>query len=95
MEGTLLSQLGYAEERIKTIQRSLEETTPDLPMVPVERIKKFVLQQADNLKSVLLGDRSAAKLALRTHFKPLILSPQKAENGPVFRVEGSFDLFLV
>jgi site-specific DNA recombinase len=90
---TLLAQLSHTEERIATIERNLKEPIHDLPNVPIERIRAFVFQQASNLKSVLLSDRDAAKLAIRTHFKPLILSPKETENGPVLKVEGSFDLF--
>jgi hypothetical protein len=90
---TLLSQLSHAEKRIVTIERHLQEAILELPNVLIERLREFVLQQASNLKSVLLGDRGAAKLALRMHFKPLILSPKETEKGPVLSVHGSFDLF--
>ena len=64
-----------------------------MPDVPIERIREFVLQQATKLESVLLGDRVAAKQALRTHFKPLVLAPKETSDGAVFTVEGTFDLF--
>jgi hypothetical protein len=49
----------------------------------------------DNLQAILLGDRIAAKLALRTHLKPLALSPKDTPDGPVYLVEGNLDLFQV
>jgi hypothetical protein len=53
----------------------------------------MISEGRSGIKSLLLGDRGAAKLALRTYFKPLILLPKETENGPVLSVEGSFDLF--
>jgi len=90
---TLLSQLSSVEDRIATIDNNLQEARPNPPNVPIERIREFVTRQASKLKSLLLGDPAAAKLALQTHFKPLVLSPKDTPDGPNFTVEGGFDLF--
>jgi len=87
------TQLSYDEDRKGTIERRLRETAPELPKVAIETVRTFVFQKAEELKSVLLQDRAAAKLALRTHFKPLVLSAKEPRDGPVFTVEGGFDPF--
>jgi site-specific DNA recombinase len=89
----LLSELSLRENRIETINTLLEESMPELPDVPIERIREFVLQQSTNLESVLMGDRHAAKQALRAHFKPLVLAPKETIDGPIFMVQGTLDLF--
>ena len=71
------------------------EADPEPPKVSIERIREFVLQQASRIELVLLGNREAAKQALRTHFKPLVLSPKETPDGPVFTVQGGWICFLV
>jgi hypothetical protein len=77
---------------MEAINRLLNESLPEIPDVPIERIREFVLRQADDLSTVVLGDPEAAKQALRTHFKPLVLAPKITPGGPV-TIEGTFDLF--
>jgi cytochrome c-type biogenesis protein CcmH/NrfG len=89
----LVAELVEVEHRLEAFRQQLQEKTVDLPDLPIERIREFVLRQATNLKSVLLQDRAAAKRALRIHFKPLVLAPKTTPDGPVFTVEGTFDLF--
>jgi hypothetical protein len=89
----LVAELVEVEHRLEAFRQQLQEKTVDLPDLPIERIREFVLWQATNLKSVLLPDRAAAKRALRIHFKPLVLAPKTTPDGPVFTVEGTFDLF--
>lgn len=90
---TLLSQLGYVEDRIEALKQKLEQNIAEPRLVPLDRVRHLVLQQADRLLSVLLNDRATAKLALRTHFKPLVLTPKETLNGPAYSVEGVMDLF--
>jgi site-specific DNA recombinase len=90
---TLLSELSLVEHRIEVIDGLLKESTPEVPDVPIERIREFVFQQASRLEPLLLGDRAAAKQALRAHFNPLVLAPKETPDGPVFSVEGTLDLF--
>jgi hypothetical protein len=90
---TLMAQLTFVENRIETIDRQIHEVQPEPPNVPTETIRKFVLQKASELETILQGDRAAAKRALRTHFRPLVLSPKETPDGPVFAVEGNLDLF--
>ena len=81
------------ENRIEVIEGHLKEIQPELPKVSTERVREFVLQRASELETILLGDRAAAKQALRTHFRPLVLTPKETPDGPVFTVEGNMDLF--
>jgi hypothetical protein len=90
---TLIAQLTFVENRIETIDRQLKEVQPEPPKVSTERVREFVLQRASELEMILLGDRAAAKQALRTHFRPLVLAPKETPDGPVFTVEGNLDLF--
>jgi site-specific DNA recombinase len=90
---TLLSRLGYVEDQIGVVRGRLEVDFPEPQPVPIDRLRHFVLEQSERLKSVLLQDRATAKLALRTHFKPLVLTPKATLTGPVYSVEGVFDLF--
>jgi hypothetical protein len=90
---TLLSELGLVENRIDAIKGLLNNPTLEVPDVGIEQIREFVLKQANNLSALLLGDRTAAKQAIRTYFKPLVLAPKETPNGRVFTVEGTFDLF--
>jgi hypothetical protein len=89
----LLSELGFRENRIDAINRLLKEERPGLPEVPTVQIREFVSRQSQELCSVLMGDRRAAKQALRDHFKPLVLAPKQTDEGPVFTVEGTMGLF--
>ena len=89
---TLIAQLTFVENRIEVIEGHLKEIQPELPKVSTERVREFVLQRASELETILLGDRAAAKQALRTHFRPLVLAPKETPDGPVFTVEGNMDL---
>ena len=75
------------------LSAQLNKPEPKLPDVPLEKVREFVLGRAEDLHSVLLGDRAAAKQALRTHVRPLVLSPKQEPDGPVFHVDGNMDLF--
>ena len=90
---SLLAQLSFVEDRIERIRRQLDDETPEPPNIPIDRIREFVLRQAANLETILIGDRVAAKQALRTHFKPLVLLPKQTDEGPLYVVEGGLDLF--
>jgi site-specific DNA recombinase len=90
---TLLAQLTFVEDRIERIDRQIHEVQPEPPKVPTERVREFVLERAAELETILLGDRAAAKQALLTHFRPLVLAPKQTPDGPVFTVEGNLDLF--
>jgi site-specific DNA recombinase len=90
---TLMAQLTFVENRIEVIDRQLKEVQPEPPKVSTERVREFVLQKASELETILQGDRAAAKQALRTHFRPLVLAPKDTPDGPVFTVEGNLDLF--
>lgn len=63
---TLIAQLTFVENRIEVIEGHLKEIQPELPKVSTERVREFVLQRASELETILLGDRAAAKQALRT-----------------------------
>ena len=76
-----------------TINRLISETVPELPDVPIERIREFVLQNANDLSTVILANAAVAKQALQTHFKPVVLTPKQTNDGPLFTVQGTFDLF--
>jgi hypothetical protein len=45
------------------------------------------------LLEVIQGDPAAAKLALRTHLRPLIITPKETPEGPLLAVNGTMDLF--
>ena len=90
---TLLAQLTFVGNRIETIDLQLHKVQPEPPNVPIERVREFVLERAADLQKILLRDRAAAKQALLTHFRPLVLSPKYTPDGPVFTVEGNMDLF--
>jgi hypothetical protein len=61
--------------------------------VPVERIHEAVFQKAKDLEEMLLGSPEEAKLALRTHLRPLVLAPTEAPDRPLLTVSGTVDLF--
>jgi hypothetical protein len=88
----LLSLLSAAEDRKATLERRLGEAKPVLQSVPIDRVRDFVYEKATDLKSILLSDPKRAKIALRNHFKPLVLSPKLRPDGPVYSAEGTFDL---
>ncbi len=90
---TLLSQLSHVENRIDTISRELEEPESEIPDVPIEHIRKVVLQKAKDLEEILMGSPEDAKVALRTHVRPLLLAPIESPDGPLLRVSGIVDLF--
>jgi site-specific DNA recombinase len=90
---TLLTQLSHVENRIDTITRELEEPVSEIPDVPIEHIREIVLQKAKDLEDILLGSPEDAKLALRTHVRPLVLTPIESPEGPLLRVSGTVDLF--
>lgn len=85
--------MGYVESRIETIRGQLSASRPKAPEMPVEEVKSFVLACAQELQTLLLGDRMAAKQVLRSHMNPMVLTPTETEEGPVFKVEGELDLF--
>ena len=91
---TLTAELSVVENRIEAIRSQLK--VPESPIttkVPIERIREFVSRKSHDLEAVLLGDRKAAKQALRTHINPLVLTPKSSESGPVYHVTGDFDVF--
>jgi DNA invertase Pin-like site-specific DNA recombinase len=90
---TLMAQLTFVENRIETIEGQINESQPVPTLISPEKVREFVLGRASELQTILLGDRMAAKEALRTHFRPLVLAPKESPDGPVFTVEGSLDLF--
>src|ERR1700740_2192937 len=60
---TLLSRLEFLEGRIEALTSRLQEESQEPQLVPLDRVRHFVLRQADRLLSVLLSDRTTAKLA--------------------------------
>lgn len=83
---SLLSELKHIERRIETINKLLGESKPKLPGIPLERIREFLQRKASNMSHLILGDRAAAKRALLTYFKPIVLMPEQSPDGPVFVV---------
>ncbi|HEV2323755.1 MAG TPA: recombinase family protein [Terracidiphilus sp.] len=90
----LISELTHIERRIETLNKLLAQTTLRLPVISVERIREFVQRHANNISSLVLAEPVAAKHALRTHFRPIVLMPKQTPDGPVF-VVNAFRLFGV
>jgi hypothetical protein len=90
---TLLSRLSLVENRMDAIRRQLDVPQFQPPVIPIEEIRRFVLVSAQELEASLVGDPVTAKLALRNHMNPLILTPRETTDGPVFDVKGEMDLF--
>lgn len=89
----LIAELRAIELEIQKAKDQQASTTDVASRVSFDDFKSFVHQKADNLKSVLLGDRVVAKRVLNHLVHELLLTPKNTPDGPVYIVQGDINLF--
>ena len=89
---TLLAHLASIESKLALVEQRIEAHRPIDVKATEGEIREFATRNVLNLRTLLRGDVTHARMALMKHVGQLVLMPKQTPTGPMFEVSGAMNL---